>query len=487
VDEGVRLRSRADEIGAAFEGTSVGLLLLDRDGAVIVANRAAHRLLPVHDPLEGKRLAELPTVVHTPLGDALAAAARDGERRSVVFAGRGPTGHGVRIRAEVTAPTRESGYRVVTLEPAVGELSGSPAELFYEAFLASRDAIEVTDREGFLVDVNPAFERIYGYRREECIGRKPNLVRSSKTRPEVYDQLWSALLDANGGHWSGEIVNRDRQGRDHTVLLTIDGIRDPEGRITHFVGVATDVSEQRILQLQAIRQERLVSLGQLAAGVAHEINTPLANIRLVAESLQRRTRDDWVRSRAESIAQQVDSAAKIVRGLLDFGRAHSPVVAPTDLVEVCHEAIAFLRGKQSPDVTVTELHASPALPVLANRVQMLQVLVNLVNNAVDAMNDRGELRVESRAVDGCAEVAVSDQGTGIPDEVMPHLFEPFFTTKPPGKGTGLGLSIVHGIVQSHGGEIRVTTSVGHGSTFTVRLPLAPRPAPGSPETAGAPG
>jgi PAS domain S-box-containing protein len=463
----------AEALGAVLDATSVGLLAVGPGGLVRVANVAATRLLQLAASPVGSRLADLPGMDSADLTKALHETARDGQPRSATVTGRTRLGKDIRLRAEVARVSVGNPDVVVTLEPAVGGTSGdTPAELFYQAFLDSRDAIEVTNRDGVLVDVNPAFERIYGFSRSECLGQRPNIVRSPKTSQAAYKRMWADLLDPSKGYWSGEVVNLDRSGREHTVLLTIDAVRGREGAITHFMGVATDLSEQRTLQLQAIRQERLASLGQLAAGVAHEINTPLANILLVAESIGRRSKDEWVLQRAETIAHQVESAAKIVRGLLEFARSHPPEVARADLVAIAHDAVEFLRGKQSADISVVEHHEVHELPVLVNRVQLLQVLVNLVNNASDAMDDRGELRIDSRSVDGWAEVSVTDRGTGISDEVLPHLYEPFFTTKPPGKGTGLGLSICHGIVQAHGGEITVRTEWGKGTTFTVRIPVA---------------
>ena len=462
----------AELLGAILDATSVGVLAVDPSGRVEVANRAAIRLLELEGDPVGTAVAEVPGLNSGDLARLVRETSRDRQPRSGTLTRRTRHGQDVRLRTEVHPLDAGRLTVVVTLSPRTAVPGREPNGTVLRAFLVSRDAIEVTNRDGFLVDVNPAFERIYGFSRSEAIGQRPNIVRSPKTSREAYQQMWKELLDPAKGYWSGEIVNLDRQGREHTVLLTIDAIRDRGGTITHFMGVATDLSEQRTLQLQAIRQERLASLGQLAAGVAHEINTPLANILLMADSLGRRSQDEWVRQRAETITHQVESAAKIVRGLLEFGRSHPPEVARSDLVAISHDAVEFLRGKQSADIAVVERHESPELPVRVNRVQLLQVLVNLVNNAVDAMGDRGELRIESRAVDGWAEVAVTDQGTGISDEVLPHLFEPFFTTKPPGKGTGLGLSICHGIVQSHGGEISVRTAVGRGTTFTVRIPLA---------------
>lgn len=361
-----------------------------------------------------------------------------------------------------------------TSSPPTPKIPGQGGEqrerLFYQAFLHSSSAIEITDRAGVLVDVNPAFERMYGYTRAELIGHKPRIVRSPKTSASVYQTMWRDLLDPGKGEWSGEIINVDRDGREHPVLLTINSIRGEDGETTHFIGVATDLSDLKALQLQTVRAERLASLGQLAAGVAHELNTPLANIMLIAESLHRRAPNPWVSGRAESITAQVDAAARIVAGLLDFGRNHPPVVRDADLVALIHEAVEFVRGKQPPDVEIAEEDETAPLPVRVNRVQIIQVLVNILSNAYDAMDGRGRIDIRSRRTDGWAEVAIADNGPGIDPAVLPHIFEPFFTTKSEGKGTGLGLAICHGIVASHGGKIEVRTEPGAGATFLVRLP-----------------
>ncbi len=348
-------------------------------------------------------------------------------------------------------------------------------QVFHQAFLSSTNAMQLTDAQGIMVDVNPAFERIYGYSRVECIGRRPNLVRSRQTPPAVYERMWEALLDPQRGYWSGELLNRDRRGRERTVLLTITAIRNEHGTITHYLGVAVDLSEQRSWERRAAHADKLASIGQLAAGVAHEINTPLANIQLVAESLRRRSRDPATLARLDTMTEQIEAAARIVRGLLDFARQESPHRTELDLTEVVRRAVAFLRGKQSPDVVVEEEYPSEPVPILGERGALTQVVTNLLNNAYEAMHGVGSLRVAVRQQNDVAEIDVVDSGPGIPSEILPRIFEPFFTTKPEGEGTGLGLAICHGIVQSHQGAITVRNVPGAGAGFRVTLPLRPEP------------
>ncbi len=351
--------------------------------------------------------------------------------------------------------------------------------LFYESYLTSTNAIEVTDREGLIVDVNPAFERIYGYSRQELLGRSPKIVRSRHTPRSLYTRMWADLLDPALGHWSGELLNRDRFGKERPVFLTITAIRNDVGETTHYLGVAVDLTELKAWQRSASHADKLASVGQLAAGVAHEINTPLANVMLVAESLSRRSKDPWVQSRAETITDQVQVAARIVRGLLDFARRNDPQTAPLDLAALTRETVEFLRGKQSANVEIVEIYPGAPPMVLGDKHQLGQVLTNVLNNAYEAMEGNGRLRVEVRADDRNVEVEVSDNGPGIPEEALGHIFEPFFTTKPEGQGTGLGLAICHGIVQAHHGTIVARNGPNGGASFVISLPrdvpAAPRP------------
>jgi PAS domain S-box-containing protein len=477
-----------------FEGMfgrgPTGAVLLDPAGSILRSNSAFRELLGATDELAGRPLSE----VLAPKGERLEAArlrAQSEVRKVsltdfVLESARHDRRHTVDLELY---PQSDEHRKVVAVLMVVTDRTGprrdvaDSARLFYQAFLHSTNAMELTDRDGFLIDVNPAFERIYGYSKDEVIGRKPNVVASGKTDRAIYTRMWRDLLDGNGGSWSGEVINQDRQGVEHPVLLTITAIRGPDGAITHFLGVAVDQTERRAWERGAMHSERLASIGQLAAGVAHEINTPLANIMLIAESIRRRSTDPWTQGRVGSVLQQTEFAAKIVRGLLDFARRPEAQVGEVELSELVRDAVGFLKGKQSVDVDVEVVVPPERVLVRADREQIRQVVMNLLNNAYDALDGHGRLVVDVQASPEWAHIRVTDNGPGMPPEVVSHLFEPFFTTKPEGKGTGLGLAICHGIVESHGGSIEVETEPGHGTTFDVRLPRVPvegRPPAGPP-------
>ncbi len=221
------------------------------------------------------------------------------------------------------------------------------------------------------------------------------------------------------------------------------------------------------------QSERLASLGKLAAGVAHEINNPLgAILALTALTVEDLAPDDPRREDLQEVVRQAERCRNIVRGLLEFSRQSEPHVERLDLNKVLEDTLALI-SRQSFFFNIQVVkQLTPDLPrVSADRSQLQQVFMNILINAVQAMQEKGTVTLQSRpAADGFVEVSIADTGCGIPPDKLDRIFDPFFTTKPSGKGAGLGLSIAYGIVAKHGGAIAVASRPGEGSTFTVRLP-----------------
>jgi two-component system NtrC family sensor kinase len=229
-------------------------------------------------------------------------------------------------------------------------------------------------------------------------------------------------------------------------------------------------------QEEIMKSERLAMIGRLAAGVAHEINNPLGGILLFSRLLLKKSSAEGVdRENLERIAREAERCQKIVQGLLEFARQREPKAERLDLNELIEKTLALVEGQALfHNIEIERRLARGLPPVRVDGSQMQQVFMNVIMNAAEAMDGRGKLTVTSEhdAASRRVEVSFADTGCGITEENLGRLFEPFFTTKEVGRGTGLGLSISHGIVERHGGSLRVASRAGQGATFTVSLPRA---------------
>jgi two-component system cell cycle sensor histidine kinase/response regulator CckA len=331
------------------------------------------------------------------------------------------------------------------------------------------EAVVVTDAAGAIEYVNPAFERITGYTRDEAIGRNPRLLKSGRHDERFYRELWGTIIA--GQPWKGHFVNRRKDGTFYEQEATISPVRDGHGVISNFVAVARDVTHEVALQQQLDHAQRIEAIGRLAGGIAHDFNNLLQAILSQLAVLELRLRGAaGAQKPLDEVSHLVRRGAALTRQLLLFARRGTASREPLDLNQVVEDAATLLRRVVRENVAVvTELAGGP-LPVLADHGQLDQVLMNLAVNASDAMPDGGRLTLRTAGDASRVRLSVTDTGHGIPEEVRAHLFEPFFTTKGIGKGTGLGLSVVHGIVSSHGGTIEVASPPALGATFTIVLP-----------------
>ncbi len=252
-------------------------------------------------------------------------------------------------------------------------------------------------------------------------------------------------------------------------------IHDEAGAVGQVIVFGEDVTEKRRLEASLAQAEKLAALGQLAAGVAHEINNPLAAIIANTQLLQRELpadNADWQES-LDLIARAGDRAQRVVRGLLDLARQEAYEFSTTDVNQSLDHAIALIQHQLvAGAITLIREYALDLPLIAASRDHLQGVWLNLMLNARDALKGKpGEIRVTTRRQDDAVMVAIADTGEGIAPEKLARIFEPFFTTKAPGRGTGLGLSVVHRIVQQHGGQITAESQMGKGTTFVVRLPL----------------
>ena len=331
--------------------------------------------------------------------------------------------------------------------------------------------IQITDASGKMIYVNPAFERASGYSKEELIGRNPRILNSGLHSREFWKSVWEHIT--NRKVWVGELENRRKDGSPFHTELVISPIVDGNGHIVGFLGAHRDITEQKILEQQLVRSQKMESIGTLAAGIAHEVGNPLTSISSLVQVIQRTTADEFAKEKLELIKDQINRIARIIRDLVDFSRPSAYVIKPTDVNKVIREALNIVQyGKKVKDIAFTLELAEDleSLPVVPD--QLAQVFINILMNAVDSLDGKpGSIWIQSRVSGEVVEVLVKDTGKGIAPDDREKIFEPFFTTKAVGKGTGLGLWVSYGIVQSFGGDIEVESDLGRGSTFKIQLPV----------------
>jgi PAS domain S-box-containing protein len=504
-----RLRSNEARLKAIFDVLPVGIAITDEQGRIVDCNLATEylfktnrrRLLAGEDGgLEGE--------MHYPDGtrvvsseSAPARALRsgrpvydeevhvdlpDGERRLSVSAipilsgkaGRVPGGV-VIAYVDVSAIRRN--------EDALLKLS--------RALDQSGAAVMVTDVSGVIEYVNAAACTKYGYAESELLGQTPRLFKSGLTPLKVYQELWDTILA--GEVWRGELANRKRDGGLVYEAVSVSPVRDPGGRIAHFVAVREDIStriaNERLrgeLSNRLSRVERMEVLGAMAGGVAHDFNNILVAI-LGFSSLGKGVAEaSGALPKIASYFDEIETAGlrarMLVKQLLEFSRGGTLTLAVNDLASVARASSNLARTSLPEGVTLEVAVEDGLTPIMIDTTHLFRVLDNLLANARDAMEGPGSLSLDIRRVeidrpvvcDSChgefagnfVLIAVSDEGRGIPENARARIFEPFFTTKELAEGTGMGLAVVHGVVHNYGGHVQVSARPERGTEFRIYLP-----------------
>jgi signal transduction histidine kinase len=271
---------------------------------------------------------------------------------------------------------------------------------------------------------------------------------------------------------SVEINLGTKGGKEIPISWTGSPMLDDERRIVGLVAVGRDLTERKRLEAQLIQSAKLTSLGVMAGGIAHEIRNPLAISSAAAQLLLERPDDEKFREEAaEKIHSGIQRASYIIENLLKFARPPEERMVAVDIGETLDETLSLLANQlRVYRIELWKEFAPALLPVVGNKSLLQQVFSNMILNACNAMPDGGSLTVATRATKAGVEIQFSDTGCGISSEHLPKIFDPFFTTMPVGKGIGLGLSISYSIIQQLQGTIEVESTVGEGTTFTVRLP-----------------
>ncbi|HVN20772.1 MAG TPA: response regulator [Dongiaceae bacterium] len=369
-------------------------------------------------------------------------------------------------------------------QEARGELS-----LLKAALEATANAVLITNHQGTIEWVNPAFSHLTGYSSDEVVGLTPNFLRSGKHSREFYQHMWTTILA--GDVWSGEVTNRRKDGTLYCEEMTITPVRSAGDGYSHYVAIKKDVTEKQQLEAKSRQAQKMEAIGTLAGGVAHDLNNWLTVIEGNVDMLYQLLPQDLILcvDELEDIRNAAKSAGTLTKQLLAFSRnqvLQPRVITPNAVISETAQLLNRLLGE---DISLSLELAPDAGNVRVDPSQLQQVILNLAVNARDAMPKGGSLNISTANCEFVSMVGVTpqivqpgsyvrlclrDTGTGMDEITLQRAFEPFFTTKPLGKGTGLGLATVYGIIKQSGGCIFLHSEPGKGTEVEVLLPVAPR-------------
>jgi two-component system NtrC family sensor kinase len=486
------LRESEERYRLITEQVNEAIFFTDLDGRVLFGNRrgqeiTGHRL----EDLVGRTLLSLLSPGSTERVLARLEAIRSGQEVPPLFETEivRKDGRQAPVEAALTSVTKDGGsigWLVVARDIAERrrvEREILESEARKSAILeASADAIVSMDQEGKIVEFNRAAEDMFGYRRADVIGKSMAGLLIPPALRDRHRQGLERYLATGESHILGkrvELTAMRADGTEFPIELTVTRIlaEGPQA----FSASIHDLSESKQLRERLIQSEKLATLGELIAGIAHELNNPLAVVGGQAQLLRMQSQDPATMVRAEKISQAATRASRIVRNFLTAARRHRPERVAVAINEVINESLDLLGYQFRVGNVEVETLLSADLPATTGDPhQIQQVILNLANNAIQAIaasRRRGRLRLTtSLSPDRSAIlITVADTGPGIPPEHLSKIFDPFFTTKPPEQGTGLGLAIAHAIVKDHEGSITVESTAAEGTTFVLRFPVVAPP------------
>jgi PAS domain S-box-containing protein len=343
------------------------------------------------------------------------------------------------------------------------------------------EMVVITDITGRIEYVNPAFERVTGYSRYEAVGENASLLNSGLQKPDFYRTMWETI--SRGDVWQGKLTNKKKSGELYEEAMTITPVRGDDGVIVNYVGIKKDITEESRWQKQAIESEKMASVGLLAAGVAHEFKNYLCaiigNASYASENIENHSATAEALEKINRIAA---NANEIALGLLTFSRQSDTTYEYCHITDIIDSVLAIVRKELEYRGVelVTNYQSIAPIRIVPGKLQ--QVMLNLIQNSLDAMEDMdGRLEISVNQSEGWLETRIVDNGHGIDSAIIEKIFDPFFSTKgvwgtqTRSGGTGLGLSVCRNIIREHDGELLVESIPGKKTVFIIRLPYLDAP------------
>ena len=478
-----RLLSRLNLFYNAFQHSTDGIIITDLEGRVIEVNQAFLEIFGYeYEEVIGRttgflRAPETSDEFYRQMWHSINTT---GEWKGEII-NRKKNGELIPIWLSIT-PVYENGERIgyMGVEIDISEKKRIENELikekmFTESLIETANSLIVgLNLHGEITIFNKKLEEVTGYKKTEVLGKNwfelflPPGVRP--TAEEIFETIVQGKLPSYH-----EVPILTRQGEERYISWSNTPIRNENQEIIGALGIGQDITEQKRLEKQILRSERLATIGQMAAKVAHEIRNPLSSISLNAELLgdELRAGSGRISEEAEvllkSIMSEVDRLAILTEEYLQFSRLPDADPHPADLTQLIHEVIEFVEPETSSRgiQIISELEEKPTILVF-DAQQIRRVLLNIIKNAIDAMKNGGLLKIKVKEFEKFVEISISDTGEGIPENARDKIFEPFYTTKD--MGTGLGLAISHQVIQEHGGKLYFNSEIGKGTTFFIQLP-----------------
>ncbi len=493
IDDEKRQRAAGEQLLRLLDISPIGIIVYDDRGRLKYANRSVVDLFGAGtgDNLVGRNIfafihPEYKKMVRNRFADVLRGEPTDPAIIKIILPGK--------VVKDIEIPSapfvffdRSCGMTI--LQDVTERLKAEKEQQLLATVIEhTRESIVITDVDGNIEYVNPAFTRITGYSRDEAIGRNQRILESGEHDQALYEEMWATLK--RGVVWEGRFINRKKDGSLYTERASISPVRDAAGAITHFVAVKRDISHEVALEIQLQQAQKMEAIGTLAGGIAHDFNNILgAIIGFTDISLMQSEADSPIYKNLRNIRKAGFRAADLVRQILTFSRqAAGNRKIPVAVVPLLKESLKLLRASLPATIDISQHINVTEASVLADPAQIQQVIMNLCTNSFQAMREHGGVltitldKLPAGQGSGAAvlaggpgiELKVEDTGPGMSPKIMGRIFEPFFTTKEPGLASGLGLSVVHGIVHDLGGEITVDSDK-HRTCFTIRLPVLEKP------------